>query len=380
MTWTKLQESINKTFGAAIASLYAGVSAFRVLDNMMRLMTIVAIAILSILLGFVIFFFFILWPILPLIIIALHFVAQTPYAGEVMGMKESFCFAPDTGVVTANGVKPIRDVRVGDILINGDASSVITGTMNFDAEYEELYNLFGVQVSGSHIVYDPATGEPVFVRDHPSAVRSDTKTSKVYCLITSDHKIPVLSNRGILVFADWEEISDPTDLEDWNKTVYAMLNPEALYIPPTQENLESEAAVSDQAFVNTPLGPVRLRNIHPGSVVFDAAGHPTRVTGVVILDSSQVKGAVKHDEDTYVSAGAWIYSGGKWKMKCETCTPPSDTKWQMLFTESGTFRLVTSNFSDIVLRDFSDVGSSEINKTYDMVLEALSAANLATQN
>ena len=86
ITWVKLHESLKKTFGVAVSALYAGVSAFRGIDNMFRLMTIVSIVILSILLGFVVFFFFILWPILPLIFIAIAFISQTPYAGEVSGM------------------------------------------------------------------------------------------------------------------------------------------------------------------------------------------------------------------------------------------------------------------------------------------------------
>jgi hypothetical protein len=89
------------------------------------------------------------------------------------------------------------------------------------------------------------------------------------------------------------------------------------------------------------------------------------------LDTSEITAAEKYDETTFVSAGTWIRSGTKWAQPKATTLPPTTTKWYMLFTEAGSFRVVTSNFQDIVVRDFSDVGSQEIQKTYDWVLESL---------
>jgi hypothetical protein len=371
VTWTKLRESLNKTFGVAVSSLYAGVSAFRAIDNAARLMTIVAIVILSILLGFVIFFFFILWPILPIIIIGIHFVAQTPYAGEVMGMESAFCFEAETYLPTTDGKKMIKDVKVGDVLVYNDERITVKGTMILDGEYEPLYDLYGVQVSGAHIYYE--NGVATFVSEARDALPGASRPDSVYCLITSSHTIPVLSNNGVLLFADWEEIQAEEDLATWNKTVFEMLNPDTAYEAPSKESLASEAAFSEQSSVFTPLGPVQIRNLHPGTTVFDAKGLPTRVTGVVQLDISEITAAEKYDETTFVSAGTWIRSGTKWAQPKAVTPPPANMKWYMLFTEAGSFRVVTSNFQDIVVRDFSDVGSHEIQKTYDWVLESLRA-------
>lgn len=372
VTWTKLRESLNKTFGVTVSALYAGASTFRVIDNMFRLMTIVAIAILSILLGFVIFFFFILWPILPLIIIAIHFVAQTPYAGEVMGMEESFCFAPNTAVITTTGVKPIQEIKLGDTLMHASgAQTIVTGTMAFNADYEPLYNLFGVQVSGAHIYYDEE-GYPLFVKDHPAAISVGTTAKAVYCLITSDHKIPVLSNKGPITFADWEEI-ESDDLMDWNKAVFSILNPDAPYVAPAPQSLDSEAALSENTKVHSPLGPVSIRNLHPGATVFDARGASVRVTGIVQLDASQVAAATQIDDQTWISAGTWVRSGTLWTMQQASAVASEGIKWYMLFTESGTFRIITSDFASHDVRDFSDVGADVIQSTYDMVMAKLHA-------
>jgi hypothetical protein len=370
VTWTKLRESLNKTFGVTVSALYAGASTFRVIDNMFRLMTIVAIAILAILLGFVIFFFFILWPILPLIIIAIHFVAQTPYAGEVMGMEQSFCFAPNTPVITSTGIKPIQEIKLGDTLQHANGTQTkVTGNMAFSAEYEPLYELFGVQVSGAHIYYNEE-GLPLFVKDHPAAKPLGNTAKAVYCLITSDHKIPVLSNKGPITFADWEEI-ESDDLDDWNKAVFSMLNPGAPYVAPSPQSLDSEAALSEHTKVHSPLGPVSIRNLHPGASVIDASGATVRVTGIVQLDASQVAAAAQMDDQTWVSTGTWVRSGTLWTHSHSPAIPPVETKWYMLFTESGTFRIHTNDFASYDVRDFSDVGSDAIQGTYDMVMAKL---------
>jgi hypothetical protein len=311
-----------------------------------------------------------LWPILPLIIIAIHFVAQTPYAGEVMGMEQSFCFAPNTPVITTTGVKPIQEIKLGDTLMHASgAQTTVTGTMAFNADYEPLYDLFGVQVSGAHIYYD-ADGTPLFVKDHPAAKPLGNTAKAVYCLITSDHKIPVLSNKGPITFADWEEI-ESDDLDDWNKAVFNILNPGAPYVAPSSQSLDSEAALSEHTKVHTPLGPVSIRNLHPGASVIDASGATVQVTGIVQLDASQVAAAAQMDDQTWISAGTWVRSGTLWTMQAASAAPSEGTKWYMLFTESGTFRILTSDFASHDVRDFSDVGSDAIQGTYDMVMAKL---------
>jgi hypothetical protein len=368
VTWVKLHESLKKTFGVAVSSLYAGVSAFRAIDNMFRLMTIVSIVILSILLGFVFFFFFILWPILPLILMAIAFVAQTPYAGEVTGMSSAFCFSGDTQVPTTNGAKQIKDIKIGDVLIHDGQENKVMGTLELSGEYEPLYNLFGVKVSGSHIYYDE--GIPVFVKDMPDAWPYAEKTAAVYCLITENNTIPVISNSGIIIFADWEEISGD-DLNDWHKTVFDMLNPSASYNAPTVANLNSEAALSEQSLIFTPLGPVEIRTLTPGTKVYSHDGKITDVLGIVRIHPDEIAAVKQLDSHTFISAGAWLYEKEVWSQPVVIEAPPKEVAWFQLFTASGTFRVLTSDFKDIPIRDFSDVGSEMIDKTYDMVLDAL---------
>jgi len=372
VTYVKLNESLKKTFGVAVSTLYAGVSAFRAIDNMFRLMTIVSIVILSILLGFVVFFFFILWPIMPLIIMAIAFIAQTPYAGEVTGMGSAFCFSGSTQVPTTKGDKPIKEIKIGDVLVHKGQQNKVTGTLAFNGKYEALYDLFGVQVSGSHIYFHE--GKPMFVKDMKEATSGAAAAQQVYCLITENNTIPVISNKGVVLFADWEELSSAEDLAHWHNTVFEMLNPAgASYTAPTDKQLNSESALSERSYIGTPLGPVEIRNLTPGMKVYDCDSNLTEVTGVVRIHPETVTAAAQLDSRTFLSAGTWIYSDGVWNQPRETSAPPSAI-WYQLFTTAGTFRVLTSDFKDIPVRDFSDVGSESIEKTYDWVLGALLAA------
>ena len=59
-------------------------------------------------------------------------------------------------------------------------------------------------VSGSHLIYDPEVNGFVKVKDlkgkYPS-IKTNIKCPDLYCLITSDHTIPI----GKWIFHDWED-------------------------------------------------------------------------------------------------------------------------------------------------------------------------------
>ena len=372
-TWVKLQESMKKTFSVATASLYAGLSVFKTIENSFRLMTTIAIVILGILLGFVVWFFFILWPILPLIIMGIVWISKTPYAGDVMGMQDSFCFAPDTRVITPQGGKPISEIRIGDQLGTGEYNTKVSGVMVFEVENTPLMQLHGVQVSGTHIIW--RDGEPCHVYDHPDATHAGNYSGKLICLITEQHYIPVESAAGPLTFADWEEIDTEEELKRWYAEVFETLNHAEPTDGPRSENLHSEAVLSGQTRVATPLGPAEIRNVRPGDSVLDAKGVPTRVGGVVRVSTSEVKSVTKIDDKAYISAGAWILRDGIWgqPQKDLEAPPSTENTWYSLFTESGTFRLACGSAVDVGIRDFSDVGSGVIQQTYDWVLESLAS-------
>jgi hypothetical protein len=319
------------------------------------------IIIFAILLLMVIFLFFVLWPVMPIILIGAA-VLTSAGLGAAAG---SFCFAGDTPIMTPAGNVPILSVELNQELHGG---ATVKGIMAFDTQVGDLYELWGIKVSGTHIVY-AEDGKPIHVHDHPDAEKLPSATMKLYCLITSDRKIPVHSNIGPLAFADWEELTDEASLRRWHKEVFETLNTKNTpYIPATKESLDSEAVVSPRTRIATSVGPAEIRGIRPGDLVLDADGKQTRVTGVVRIAGTEVDSAVKLGENAYASAAAWLKTADGWKQPSVT-EKHEEEEWFSLFTESGTFRL----YEDMLpgMRDFTDVGPTKIGDTYEWVLHAL---------
>jgi hypothetical protein len=338
--------------------------------NSFRLMINIAIAVLVTLIVLVIFAPFLVLPSLPLIIMAIRFISASGQGGAVGGMEESFCFDATTYIIMENNtLRAIKDVKCGDITQTGGR---VLGVLEFKHSAKDLYDLYGVTVSGTHIVRD-ADGAPIHVADHVDAQRLPTRdAAHLYCLITSDHAIPVLSNNGLLVFADWEELETDAELRAWNAYVHATLNGAAARnAEPCAAALASEAAFSGRTRILTPIGVAEIRGIRPGDYVYAANGVPTRVIGVVRLDDATIARYVQLDKETAVSAGAWIYdeTARVWTQQTTTTTAQRTDGWYQLFTTEGTFALACG----IVARDFSDVGSAQISETYDWVKSALLA-------
>lgn len=193
----------------------------------------------------------------------------------------------------------------------------------------------------------------------------------MYCLITSNRVIPVVTEDGIQMFADWEELSNNADLHAWHKHVFTTLNTTSIpYIAPTSDNIESESVFSATTAVWTPTGPAEIRGIRPGDAVMDSTGNTTRVTGIVQVAGSEVQSAISLGSTAYASAGVWARTSGIWSQPTITM-PVCEEKWYSLFTEAGTFRLLEANYLGTAFRDFSDVGVDRISDTYTWVLESL---------
>lgn len=365
VTFIKLYSAMEKSFASSISSIYMGLSTINTVLSFIDLMFKVILIILAILVIMMIFLFFILWPIMPLIIAAVS-VLVVAGVGAASGMSGTFCFAGDTPIMTPSGNVPISEVRINQELHGG---ATVKGIMAFDTNVDDLYELWGIKVSGTHIVYDE-DGMPIHVQNHPDATKLPSATMKLYCLITSDQKIPVDSNIGPVVFADWEELSDDESLRRWHKEVFETLNPGATYIVPMKAAIDSESVVSPRTHIATSLGPAEIRGIKPGDLVLDADGKQTRVIGVVCI--ADVKAAVKLGENAYASAGAWIKTTGGWNQPIDTVGHEED-RWYSLFTESGTFRLYEDSLP--AMRDFTDVGPTKIGDTYEWVLDALKSSD-----
>ena len=118
--------------------------------------------------------------------------------GRGRGRRRRRCFAPETIIKLQNGEsRKIQELELGDVLVNG---SVVDATMKIKNQDDPYYKLPGdILVTGSHYVKDGDTFKQV--KNLPNAEATTQVDSVVYCLVTSDHKIPV----GDYVFWDWED-------------------------------------------------------------------------------------------------------------------------------------------------------------------------------
>ena len=386
-TFMKLNSAISKTFAISVAGVMSGISAVYSALSVFDLIVNIIITILIIVAAIFIWLPFIFLPVLGLIITAVVMINQLPssFSDKMTGIAGVFCFDEDTEVETKDETKPIGLVKLGETLVDG---GTVQGILAFEQDTDDMYDLYGVYVSGSHIIHTPT--KPMFVKDHPDASKLPQQRRKVYCFITSTRRIPVKSMIGTLEFADWEEIENDIDgLKEWNKQVFGLLNPNQIYLEPSPYCLMSEAGFTGKTHVMTPLGPAEIRGIVPGCKIIDADGKQTTVRGVVRLAEEEVLNAVKLSETSYMSSGNWTKVGGAWIQQHSLCGTKQveegsllrqesllreesllRQEWYQLFTESGTFTVIEGG-QFIEVRDFTDVGSSDISKTYDWVLETL---------
>lgn len=366
---------MEKTLGVAVGSIYGGLSVIHTMLSFLDLMVNIVIAILITLIILVLLPPFVLIPLIPLILLGIFMVSETASAGGVSGMAAIFCFAKGTLVETQTGIRAIETLHIGDRFKNHES---ILGTMKFNVISEDLFELYGIVVSGTHIVYE--NGLPIHVKDHTDAKPYVGATRpELYCLITTDRTIPIVGNQGTVTFADWEEFQTDTDLQTWHKQVFQTLNPGSKrYTNPTIDSLYSESVCSESTLLQTRDGSKRIQEILPGEYVKDGKGY-TRVNGIVKVHASEVRNSVAISKDAYISQALWYFENGQWTQTQSSEAPISDThlhSWYSLFTESGTFAIETASGPRWV-RDFTDIGPDRIHETYDWVLRSLQAPLVA---
>lgn len=363
VTFTKIFNAMEKSYGVATASLFAGISAINSMTSFLDLVIKIIITILVILVVMVILLFFVLAPFIPLIMTTIGIIAATAMGGAVGGMAESFCFTADSRIVTAEGPIRIDKIKVGQHLT---PTNKVIGVLSFVANEYDLYYLDGIAVSGTHIVYHE--GIPIHVKFHPKATQLPKFREKLYCLITSEHTMPILGLDAVHTFSDWEELDSLDEQKSWYAQIYETLNNVKPEQVPRDDVLQSEASVAAGTYVSTRKGPAPIESLRPGDMILAADGTHTKVLGIVQLDPSTVK-SVTQFGNTYISSGAWVETKGVWDHPVPTASK-SLVSWFTLFTDKGSFRIETST-GTVNIRDFSDIGNDKIDTTYDMVLRTM---------
>ncbi len=119
--------------------------------------------------------------------------------------KQKSCFYHNTLITMKdNTVKPISEINVNDILVKDILVLGVLKLKKTDPFYKIKSDRNDVFVTGSHLIFNKEIGNFEPVNHYKDAELSDIKEEEyVYCLITSNHLIPVDN----LLFHDWEDLN-----------------------------------------------------------------------------------------------------------------------------------------------------------------------------
>ena len=358
---------VDRVQGIVFSVSMALVSLIMTFINTVQVTLIVSIIIIGIIMLLQILLFYIFAPISGLIltvstiIMASAVIVTTAIAAA---MVADACFTGETQVFLSSGdTKRIDKIKIGDIL--GDGGRV-TAVHRFKGG-QELYDLHGIRVTGDHLVYVGYNLIPV--SEHSEAKRIRAKESDVYCLTTTNRRIPIRSTYGVIVFADWEEIDgdDMDSLEQWYRSVWMNLNNSEPPRPPAKV-LRSEAGFSPDCIVQrrTLFGTewTRACSVKLG----DTLENDGKVIGIVEIDGAEVSWFVNLPTphgNQIVTCASWVNQYDEWKQPYSFMGPViNPAKILHFYTERGTVTLGGT----WILRDASDVGMSNLKKLVDEII------------
>lgn len=357
----RIHDAMERVFGIVIATLFAGMASFQGIQNTIGFIIQVCIAILVILVALVIILWFVMWPVIPVVLTAIGVISTTVYGANVSGMAGSFCVAPDTEVKTADGWKKVNELKPGDPLHSGRVEGVLRVVTGPETQ---CVRLNGVVLSVSHLVWYENAWRPA--GECAGATPTDTP-AELFCLNTTDRTWMCrgLDASAQLLLRDWEElpVSDSSKIDhDWDTMIYKLLNPKTtrVHLPQGGRGLLGP----DTVLYEETHGTIQIRDVHLGDRIQVSPGVWTRVLGVY-HDTSESQPLAGPNASTWI----WISEKSSWEHISEVYSQVNDG-WQLI-TDSGMFAIWSSEGRYLV-RDFTEIGADRIHETYDYTAKLLS--------
>ena len=282
--------------------------------------------------------------------------AQTGIAnfGDTFIFKfiDTFCFAPNTLIVMDDGSEQlISSLKLGDTL---KGKSIVKAIIECPGS-DDIYEIYGIRVSGRHRIWSSDLNKFISVKDHPDSKKSYSEP-KLWTLITSNREIPVKGLHKVVRFADWEELPDTqAAATSWNAIVQEILNKEVknIRVPTSAPCIDKSILVYKYQAGLTPIGLVQV--------------------GDWVRDSNawvRVIGRCERQVDTYIgnlgnriTDGIWVLDDNKWKHPIGLSKNGS-WKGIQLITTSGAFT-IDINGIHTRIRDFTEVGTERLVESFE---------------
>ena len=374
-----LRTAMDRLGAMVLAILFAGISAFRGMINAIQFVMKVILIICGILIAIMIIIFFILFPFVPMVLATLGAIVTTvavisvAVVGTMAGtaaadMAGSICFSKNTNLMS-NGPKNVSEVKLGDTLDNCGEITAIIETTGKDVQ---LFDLEGIEVSGSHLV--ESGGKYIPVANDPRSKKIETRSDILYCFNTTSNKIPVYTPEKTIIFRDWEEISEDDKKGQylWNYMILKTLNKSANYTK-WKDSMSSSNIPLMNRKVKTIKGFINISEIKVLDKVLDRDGKEQTVIGVVRGFTNGLPNGSPNGMANGLSewnTELYEYKDGIWVKGKNTLDISSKRiEGRTLITETGEFIILDE--VEKLVRDFTEIGCDSIAETYPFVASRL---------
>jgi hypothetical protein len=384
-----LRMAFRRLNAVVVNTLYQGLTMFRGMINTIQFVIKVIMIICGILLAIIIILIFILFPFIPMILAVLGAIVATilgiimVVAGSVdsaVSMKKGFCFAEDSLIKIKRNNKyitvKVKDVKIGDEL--AENCGIVTTVIEMDGKEVPLYNINGINVSGSHVVKGK-DGIWKLVEDDSRAIKIDDRSNILYCFNTTSHKIPIIgTDNEIMIFRDWEELDDEDDEGHllWNYMILNILNKSKEY-DIWKNGVKSNTEIglmSENTKIRIKNGYKDIKSIKIGDKILNSKNEESEVLGVI---NGEINGESESEfwKTDLISLESEMESGksGVWKRINGNVKSGNGVLYgKTLITDSGHFIIMDMELkTEKIVRDFTDIGYNNIHQTYPMVSERL---------
>ena len=187
-------------------------------------------------------------------------------------VPQANCYDKNTIIKTENGNIPIRKLKSGMILHNGDK---VTAVFKLALNNSDVYNLNDIIVTGNHKVLHDSMGW-ISVKDHPDSKKiEDYREPMVYCFSTHSKRIYIKNYK----FLDWDDL-EPIDIMKLKNLKYLKQNSSLSDI---HKNLES--GIYGSTMIELADGQsVKIKHIK----INDQLKFGERVLGIVKIDTKDI--------------------------------------------------------------------------------------------
>jgi len=99
------------------------------------------------------------------------------------------CFEPNSKILTNTGIEYIKNIKVGDLLLD---NNIVLSKIVSKYDNNTIHSLNGTNITGDHIV--KMADQWIRVKDHPLSKIVNTTATNLVCLITSNGTISTTEN------------------------------------------------------------------------------------------------------------------------------------------------------------------------------------------